>query len=648
MTASDETAARASRPRDGDPDSSRAEPDAATAAVPPSRGLPIISLFFNAVFEKEMRVAGRRPSTYLTRAIYAGLMLALISIFFLGFWQEAHSRGSATEAQQLQKLAPILAVALVWFGFVMLTFIAPATTVPAFLDERRRRTLPALMTTPLSSGQIVAAKLLSQVIQLVILALLSLPVLLAVRVFGGVPAAFLMQAMGIVVSMGLFVAAVALRFSLYRRRADAAIIAAFTVAAAIQSIPLLLVWAFDILTNSRYTWTVAPVTCSPAALMILSVGLLGGFGPTAPAWFWIGGILYNLVWALIFAVSTTISLRRVLRLEGAGIDYLKSKSRRKNKKPTRKQRRAASAQPPAPSTEPDEIASALNAPPPSSADRDSREVADEPVLWRELRQPAFHTRTRLVLYTALIGVLLLFMYGAIGFADEDLHYPIVVIGTLLVLLRAAAGSTASITAERDARTWETLLTTPLSSRAILWGKFAGTLRSQWFVPAVLFAHLLLSVLAGVLRPIVILHVGLIIFSCAAFLSATGVLCGLLIRRSTPAAVLNIALGLSIWLLVPMLGAVTLELFGLHGTWLSDAGFYLVGASNPIYYVVTSVEGAHEGMFSSTTYEAPGNMTVGAFSYTLTIAVSAAVYLLAAMGVLRLAEKLFPAASGRGS
>lgn len=627
-------------------------PDAAPAPIPPTRGIPIISLFFNAVFEKEMRVAGRKPATYLTRTLYAGLMLGLISIFFLGFWQSAHSRGSAGEAQQLQKIAPILAVALVWFGFVMLTFIAPATTVPAFLDERRRRTLPALMTTPLSSGQIVAAKLLSQVIQLVILALLSLPVLLAVRVFGGVPAAFLVQAMGIVVSMGLFVAAVALRFSLYRRRADAAIIAAFTVAAAIQSLPLLLVWAFDIVTKSNYTWTVAPVACSPAALMVLSVGVLGGFGPTAPAWFWVGNVLYNLAWALIFAVATSLSLRRVLRLEGAGIDYLKSRPKRKARKQARKSRRAATAPPTAQSTStgPDDaaLAAALDAAPPSSAARESREVADEPVLWRELRQPAFHTRTRLVLYSALIGLVLLVMYGLIGFADRDIHYPIVVIGTLLVLLRAAAGSTASITAERDARTWETLLTTPLSSRAILWGKFAGTLRGQWFVPAVLLAHLTLSAVAGVLHPIVIFHVGVIIIACAAFLSATGVLCGLLIRRSTPAAVLNIALGLSMWLLAPMLGAVTLEIFGLHGTWLSDAGFYLVGASNPIFYVVTSVQGAYEGMLGSFSYEAPGGMRVGVIAYTTTLVISAAVYGLATMGVLRLANKLFPAASGRGS
>src|SRR5690606_27845069 len=121
--------------------------------------------------------------------------------------------------------------AIVWFRYAALGLTAPLLTCGAICEERRARTLPALLTTPLSAAQIVFGKLSSRLVQLLILALLATPLLLAVRVFGGIDAEVIVAGMAVSISTVVLGAALGLAYSVrHRRAATAALLALFSVA----------------------------------------------------------------------------------------------------------------------------------------------------------------------------------------------------------------------------------------------------------------------------------------------------------------------------------------------------------------------------------------------------------------------------------
>jgi hypothetical protein len=118
--------------------------------------------------------------------------------------------------------------------------------------------------------------------------------------------------------------------------------------------------------------------------------------------------------------------------------------------------------------------------------RRTREVSDRPVLWREVRQPLFGSRLRLIIVSVLAFVGLAFTYYWAGtsegefsfrvaFANEGLHGALSVIGAIAVMLQPVFMTAGAIANEREARTWEVLLTTPLPARSIMLGKLIGTL-----------------------------------------------------------------------------------------------------------------------------------------------------------------------------
>ncbi|MCC6677849.1 MAG: ABC transporter permease subunit [Phycisphaerales bacterium] len=596
------------------------------------------SLFFNPVFQKEMRAAGHRSGTYIARGIYGGLMFGIVTIALVGAVIE--SQGASSDAQALQQLAPLMAVVLAWFGLFMLAFIAPVMTVPAFMDERRRRTLPVLMTTPLTSAQIVCAKLASQTIQLLILALLGLPVVLGLRIFGGVPASFLLQSNAILLSAALLVSTIGLRFSLYRQRSDVAIVAAFVTAAFIQFGPILLIGVAQWAGASNRILVVMPITCSPIALATITAELMGGGGgpPWGSAGIWLGHTVYNLAWSLIFILTTILQLRRVLRLEGAGINYLK---------PGRRERRRAalSLDAPAPAAAGAPAPPESIAPPPPAADRHPREVGDRPVLWRELRQATFRTRRGAILTTAGLAIVILILYSRIEINDVGLHMLIAIPALLFILLRAAAGSTASFTSERESRTLETLLTTPLSAREIVWSKFLGALRRQWYTPAILFTHLLLMAALGALHPVILLHTAIILAGAIIFLSATGILLGLIIRRSTTASIANICVGLILWAGLPGLLALIAEFLSFTRSFPWEPIGTFLFMINPLGQLISSIEGASH---SNLAYGSPGFGTYPLWIFTLFMLASSLGYALISFALLALSARLFTASAGRTS
>jgi len=149
---------------------------------------PLLSLSWltGPIFDKELRVSSRRRRNYVLRCAY----LALLTVFVVAVWLEQTSYVSASglySASRMAEAGKKIVMTIVWFQFCATQFLAIVMLSTSINDEVYNRTLGVLMTTPITSFQIVMGKLLSKLLQLILFLAISLPLLAIVRIFGGVP-----------------------------------------------------------------------------------------------------------------------------------------------------------------------------------------------------------------------------------------------------------------------------------------------------------------------------------------------------------------------------------------------------------------------------------------------------------------------------
>lgn len=531
-----------------------------------------VALIFGPVFQKEVRAAGRRRSTYVFRALYAAGLVALVAIAYIGIRSSAEGARGVRRLQELQQLAPSVGLVIMWFQFVALALAAPIFTGAAIADERRARTLATLLTTPLSAAQIIWGKLSSRLVQLTILSLLALPLLLAIRVFGGLDAGVVIAATVVSLSVALLGAALGLMYSTWHRRGMNAAVFGLLTLVLVQGAPSA-VEGILVLALNETLYTGGPreypfhenvLATNAAAVMgfISATAVTGqelrsfsvslgaqelGYTPfTIPMW--TVNAVYNVVMTGAAVMASVVSLRRTMRREGAAEGTVAP--------PARRRRRAAAAAPPtipAPTDngEAPPVESLPAEPEPDTADdsrdRDSREVSDRPVLWREVRQATFGSRRNFLVVAVLVAAGMAYLYYEWGIHDEGLNMVLAIVGAIAIMVQSIFMTTGSIAHEREARTWEVLLTTPLSGRAIIFGKAAGALRAQWFIPAVVLGHFVLAAAGGYVSPLFPLVLFLIYLGPTLFFTASGQLFSLIFRKGVTAAACNLGLGLMLWI-----------------------------------------------------------------------------------------------------
>lgn len=634
-----------------------------------------VSMLFGPIFQKEVRTSGRRRGTYIFRALYALGLLALVGVAFEGMRNTASMFSGVQRLQNLQQLAPQLALFIVWFQFIALALAAPIFTGPCICDEKRARTLSALLTTPMTAAQIVYGKLASRIVQLVILGLLATPLLLAIRVFGGLDAGVVIAAAGISISTAVLGAALGLMYSTWHTRGtSAAVFAILTLIllmAAPSAVEAILFYTLNEFGMGTGTGVGKPeyefhmnilVTCSPATLGMISAqtAIMGGslpelnvggrtLGPT-----WAVNSVYNLILALAITLYSTSALRRIMLREAAtegGVAAGRSRKRRRKPDP----KAAPAPIPDGPAEEAAAPAALAEAPAETApdsgdvAERDARVVTENPVLWREVRQATFGSRRKFTIIAGLALAALLFLYFQAGLDNEGLHNSLAIVGALAVMIQPVFMTTGSVAGEREARTWEVLLTTPMTARSILVGKLTGALRAQWFLPTIILAHFVIAMLAGSAAPAVLIQLFLVFAGPVLFFTATGQLLSLLFRKSTTAAVCNLLLAMAVWMGSWVAVGLAGWFLDFHDNrWMDYAGAVLY-TLNPVAMALSICEGGTRyarGFWGSGSYQVLEHFTFTGSRFTLIAAAVFAAYALAASYAFALATLAFPRFSGR--
>jgi ABC-type transport system involved in multi-copper enzyme maturation permease subunit len=418
------------------------------------------------VFVYEWLTTARRWQLYAMRTLFVGAILVVLAVT----WNQIHRYRALPERVSLEELARYgesiyFAIVLVELTLVLLA--APAATAGAVCLDKARGTLDHVLTTDLSNAEIVLGKLGVRLIPVLGLIACTLPVVALTSLLGGIDPLALAGSFLVSIGCALVACSLAMTLSVWARKSHEVVIMTYM---------LLLIWL-----------------CFPG-LAAIAMYFLGLNGPAAaPIW---EVIAWTNPYYLLFAPytnPTSVDLWTFLIFLGAclatsgGLVGLA----------TVRIRRVAMRQAGRPVADRRRWLPRLRRPswlpglPGPSLDLN-------PVAWREWHRmrPSWMMRIAWGLYAA-VGVLWLVLSLRQALSTNMLAEEIAMMSAFQValgLLLLSVSAATSLAEERVRGSLDILLSTPMSTRSILAGKWWGTFRQVGpvlFWPALLSAGLLL-------------------------------------------------------------------------------------------------------------------------------------------------------------
>ncbi len=510
------------------------------------------------IFRKELRVASRRRRSYLLRCAYVLLLTAYIALV----WASAISfaRSGAMSRAQMQVAAHTITRGIVWFQFFGAQAVVLMLMSTAISEEVYRRTLGVLMTTPLSSRQVVRNKFLSRLFQVLLLVAASLPLLAIVRVLGGIAWSYVVLSLCVTAATVIFVGSVSLFFSALCRRAHLAVVASvLTVVFLFVLVPILTGSSRQFLRWQISRFSPQPLfTMNPYLLLTHCPNL-----PTAAPGTVLAGTHAVVMCCLLLLSGAGLVLLCAERLVGGlalrramGEPVLLDRLRQGRFWDTARERGS------------------------QRRPRRIRRVVGPPMIWKELIS-TFSGRqkfaARMVLGVEILLLLIVLLFPAMV---RRVPYEVLLRGYVWAFLGLGVLITmivpASVmSAERESRAWPVLLLTPLTNQEIVLGKLIGVLRRCGAVWLLLLTYVAGFAYAGFFHPLAIVQMTAVMGAILSLLAATGFYFGLRLRRTTEAVTANLLLASLLWC-VPLLfvGAVA-HWIGGYGHWASSAALILV-------------------------------------------------------------------------
>ena len=460
------------------------------------------------VFNQEMLLGGRRNKLHVFRWIYAGWLVVQVLWYALLFAASGDDRRH--NFSYMPGAGPYIVGAKFSETFVMeqllfLALVTPAFVAGAITDEKRRGTLQYLLCTDLDARHIILGKLFGRSAQVGLVLLTGLPIFALFAALGGVePLTMLVIVVVYLAPLFAIASATVLASVLCKQTRDAVLILY-----AVAVFAVLLVWSVGGIFNYfNPLYVLEPVwTNSGSMETVLMLQRL------------VGSVV---AWGSVGLICLGLAMWRMRPV------YLRE----------------------------------LEAPPPKQRMWMSVEripVTEEPVLWRERhveglaptptlrRIPSWLTLTGIVLATTLSSVLILvasmpagkgvgallqaalnrdvvqlanlWPNASIGFLVQSL------VALLLATLVVGVRCSGAITGEREKRTWEALLLTPLSAKSMIHGKLWGIMgASYWYLVAYGAPAVALAVFGGAMALFWTVLLLAVTFLAMYFIGAAGLYC----------------------------------------------------------------------------------------------------------------------------
>jgi ABC-type transport system involved in multi-copper enzyme maturation permease subunit len=391
------------------------------------------------VFAFESLVAARRWRFYAVRAIYLGLLLAGLAMTW------GPSDVTIRSPAQAAAIGRTFLLTLIAVQLIFVLLAAPAATAGAICVDQSRGTLLHAFTTDLTDREIILGKLGARLATVLALLAYGLPVLALGSFLGGIDLAAALGAELVTAGAAVLCCSLALLASVWARKPHQALLLSYAMVGLWVGSGPMWVGIRPSMTAMEEAWLLSSPLCAAFAPEILLPG-----GPP--------GLREQVAF---FMVATLVSSGLV----GLASLWLRPTVLAQANRPQRRRPPGAPAR----------LVDYLPGP----------SLDANPVLWREWhrKRPSRWTGRFWMAYgiaSTLASLYVLGFYYFIwgdgliysGIHDVAAHVNAwqVAIGLLLLSVSAAT----SLAEERDRGSLDVIMTTPLASREIVWGKWWGT------------------------------------------------------------------------------------------------------------------------------------------------------------------------------
>lgn len=345
----------------------------------------------------------------------------------------------------------------------LMCFLAPAFAASAITQERDAQTFNILLSTPLSSAQIVFGSLMSRLYFVLVLLLAGLPIFLITMVYGGVTTSQIAKSFALAGSTAVLTGALAIFIAMSSVGTRRTIFSFYLlIGLYLLGIYLLGLWprtwvdeaAANIAGRKMsYLTALHPFLSLEVALnrvdpppenRLMAYSAIVRYSLAYP---WAIYLVWTSVLAFLLTSASMFFVRRGAKT--GEVTSWNSFTSRFVRKPSGERTRAP------------------------------RNVWANPVAWREAKTKAVSggfTRWAIILggFFACVALFVYYVNGALPTSEVPKWLSAVVIIQFGVVLIIATNTAAtSLTREKETKTLDILLTTPLTSKYILWGKLRG-------------------------------------------------------------------------------------------------------------------------------------------------------------------------------
>ncbi len=419
------------------------------------------------VFNREIVLTPRRTRTYVVRSAYGFALFVLIFTAWLVLTGTQRVRDLGDLARFGMTIFQVLAP----LQLAVTSFLSAVLAASAVSQEKDRRTLDLLLMTKMSNSELVLGKLLASLLQVVMLLGAALPLFMLAVLFGGVSFGQIGRVFAVTLASVLVCGSLGSTLALWREK---------TFQALAMTMLLLVLWlaAWRVvalgLVGSAWrglscqtwaagfsAWEAILEATRPSAQVDPSLGFLG-----TPV------NLFLLTAALMTVAldGVAIAMVRVWNPSREGQTFHREDE-------TWHRESIGGVEHGAPADAGGPAAAATAAALPRSPTR-SREVWDNPVIWREIVTWAYGRRILVIrlVYLILFG-LAAGSLGSTAAGGEPITRSAAMASLvplfLLSLVLVNAQAVISLTNERDGRALDLLLVSDLTPKEIVYGKLGG-------------------------------------------------------------------------------------------------------------------------------------------------------------------------------
>jgi len=524
-----------------------------------------------AVLRYDLITTSRRGRYYAARVAYGLFLLFSLheeyqrSVAYprMGMWP-GRVEALTTSEQTIRLMTRFAASALVafaWSQWVTALVVVPALTAGVIADAHRRKTLRDLLSSGFSGRSIVLGKLGARLVHVGTFALLGLPVVALVGLFGGLDPWAVFYAYAGTASIALALGGASILASTLSRRPRDAIVLAYVLEGAWLFLPFLLrpiipflYWPFYLLVpvnDLLIASSPAPVWSIWSGVRDMSIyataygtaaagGMLMRSDELHHAFLLMAGLQAS---AGVVCAALAAALLRPLRAGDGGVPWAAFRARFR--------RRPGHTPAPRPGwSRPSWVSVPMRAP-----------CGDDPMWWKERYASArgglaWGVGRPFVLFLGtLLGCYLydvawpslrnVASFGYFGVRDiqrEELSQAVRLTGTYLFvfwLLAAASAGAVGIISEREDDTWTSLTTTLLTGPEVVRAKVFGALWGTRRLALAVFSVIAVGVLGGGVHPLGGLAAVLGMAAFGGFAAALGVSISLRSGNSTRALVVTV-------------------------------------------------------------------------------------------------------------